>query len=82
VDGADYTVWADNYLSTGNPPNSQGGWSVGNFTEDDVVDGADYTVWADHYLQGCAGAAVPEPCSALAILVAAPLLMRRQKRVA
>jgi hypothetical protein len=43
VDGADYTVWADYFLS------DSATWLMGDFTGDGVVDGADYTVWADHY---------------------------------
>lgn len=49
VDGGDYTIWADNYLSTGLPPASEGGWFYGNFNEDDTVEGGDYTIWADSY---------------------------------
>jgi hypothetical protein len=49
ADGADYTIWADNYFATPVPPASQGGWVHGNFNEDDTVDGADYTLWADAY---------------------------------
>jgi hypothetical protein len=49
VEGADYTVWADNYQQTGLPAWSDGGWAWGNFNADDVVEGADYTIWADNY---------------------------------
>lgn len=45
VDGGDYTIWADNYLTGG-------GHKVynGDFSGDGLVDGADYTIWADNYL--------------------------------
>lgn len=46
VDGADYTVWADNFLKPG--PN--GNWT-GDFNGDNLVDGADYTSWADDFLK-------------------------------
>jgi hypothetical protein len=43
VDGADYTLWADNF----------GGADVdfgrGDFNCDGAVDGADYTLWADNF---------------------------------
>lgn len=42
VDGADYTVWADNAGKT-NPD------LRADLNGDGKVDGADYTVWADHY---------------------------------
>jgi hypothetical protein len=56
VDGADYTIWADNYGKSDADPWSAGGWTVGNFTEDTNVDGADYTIWADEYGYGTGGA--------------------------
>ena len=58
VDGADYTVWADHFLSTVK------NWTTGDLTGDGLVDGADYTVWADHFAPGAAPAlasTVPEP---------------------
>ena len=61
TDGADYTVWADNFLKTG-------GFTQGDFNADGVVNGADYIVWADHFLDNVNGpsaslaiSAVPEP---------------------
>ena len=42
VEGADYTLWADNYLQPG-------GWAEGDLTGDGFVEGADYTIWADNY---------------------------------
>ena len=43
VDGADYTLWADNYGQSGV------GYAGGDFNNDGTVDGADYTIWADNY---------------------------------
>lgn len=59
VDGADYTLWADNYLS------ANVGFRKGDFTGDGIVDGADYVVWADHFAPGplLLASAVPEPSS-------------------
>jgi hypothetical protein len=81
VDGADYTIWADNYEQPGLPRWLEGGWAYGNFTDDETADGADYTIWADNY-EGGAGRPVPEPCSALMVLLGAPMLMRRRPRSA
>ncbi|MBL9123199.1 MAG: cellulase family glycosylhydrolase [Planctomycetaceae bacterium] len=44
VDGADYTVWADNFLQA-----SVLGRFAGDFNRDGVVNGADYTIWADRF---------------------------------
>lgn len=69
VDGADYTLWADNFLETGTS------WSDGDFNRDGTVDGADYTIWADHYGPGPAlTSAVPEP-STWALLAGACLVL-------
>ena len=46
VDGADYTIWADNFLTSGTK-----NFSNGDFTGDNTVDGADYTKWADNFLK-------------------------------
>jgi len=80
VDGGDYTIWADNYGKTDAPAWSDGGWTVGNFTEDTNVDGGDYTVWADNYGYGTGGAPVPEPATLLVLAVggAAGLIRRRR----
>jgi len=57
TDGADYTVWADNFLTT-----TALGAAGGDFNLDGLVDGADYTVWADHFSPAeLSFAAVPEP---------------------
>ncbi len=56
VDGADYTVWADGFLMTGQT------WEGGDFNGDGIVDGADYTIWADHFAPAQLSlSAVPEP---------------------
>ncbi len=77
ADGGDYTLWADNYLST------DGTWKIGDFTGDELVDGGDYTEWADHYAPAPAFAsAVPEPSTLALAVVGAALLcglgMRRR----
>jgi len=61
VDGADYTVWADNYLI-----NERAYFTKGDFNGDGLTDGADYTIWADNYAPALAlsATAVPEPNSA------------------
>lgn len=61
VDGADYTIWADNYLKT------DALWKHGDFTIDGLVDGADYTIWADRYLQS-----IPLSAAAMALAVPEP----------
>jgi hypothetical protein len=72
VDGADYTLWADNYQTPGM------GWCGGDFNADGNTDGADYTLWADNYTPG--GSSVPEPAtlSLLALGACLPLLRRRR----
>ena len=74
VDGADYTLWADNYLQSG-------GFVQGDFNSDGVIDGADYTVWADNYLLNVNGpspslaiSAVPEPATWSLLAVGAAVL--------
>jgi len=78
VDGADYTVWADNYLASPVPPWSEGGWSVGNFNEDNTVDGADYTIWADNYGETAGGKSLPEPGGIALLALGAAALRRRR----
>lgn len=46
VDGADYTVWADNFFKPNNSLIYQG-----DFNQSGKIDGADYTVWADNFLK-------------------------------
>jgi hypothetical protein len=73
VDGADYTIWADNYLQT------DVGWVGADFNGDGVVDGADYTIWADFYSGGKGPGPVPEPLT-LAVLAAGSGLVLRRRR--
>jgi hypothetical protein len=47
VDGADYTIWADNYHK------ANARWEEGDANYDGTVDGADYTIWADNYKKTC-----------------------------
>ena len=70
VDQADYTVWYNNYGATGAI------WTQGDFTGDGLVDQADYTVWYNNY--GATGAGVPEPVTAMLLLLGLPLLRRRK----
>ena len=73
VDGADYTIWADHFLVTGQ------NWETGDLNGDGIVDGADYTIWADHFAPAQLSlSAVPEPSTlaptcigALGMLIAA-----------
>lgn len=59
VDGVDYTIWADKFLTSSAYHNG----TTGDFTGDGIVDGADYTRWADHFAPGLTVLAVPEPAS-------------------
>lgn len=59
VDGADYTVWADNFMQSGKTR------AEGDFNGDGVVDGADYIIWADHFAPALGAlTVVPEPSTA------------------
>ncbi len=79
IDGADYTIWADNYGVTGLPAFSDGGLAYGNFNDDDVVNGADYTLWADNYLFGTGGGTpLPAP-GTLALIVGGVSVLRRRR---
>jgi hypothetical protein len=79
VDGADYTAWADHYDPNGSGVTAwaDGGWTIGNFTDDDVVDGADYTAWADNYSPATS---VPEPGFAVLLACGGLALLRRRVR--
>jgi hypothetical protein len=77
VDGADYTVWADNYLSQPVPAWPDGRL-YGNFNDDDIVDGADYTVWADNYAPP--GSGVPEPATLFLLAIGAAAAVVRRRR--
>lgn len=46
VDGADYTVWANHFLTA---PTSSLPFNQGDFNRDGVIDGADYTLWANNF---------------------------------
>ena len=79
VDGADYTVWANHYLST------YAKFAQGDFNFDGIVNGVDYTIWADHFVPHTGVphlAAVPEPSSLLlaAIGIAASILKWKRQR--
>jgi hypothetical protein len=51
VTDADYTIWADNYGTTGATS------AQGDFNGDGTVTDADYTIWADNYGTGVTAAA-------------------------
>lgn len=57
VDGADYIVWADHFMTSTDTV------ATGDFNGDGFVDGADYVVWADHFAPFASPSvsAVPEP---------------------
>ena len=46
VDGGDYVVWADHFLTE---LQSTLTFSQGDFNRDGLVDGADYILWSDHF---------------------------------
>jgi hypothetical protein len=81
VDGLDYNNWSLNYLAQPVPGWSEGGYTVANFNEDDIVDGLDYNHWSLNYGRGCgAGGEVPEPACLFLILLASPAIRRRPTR--
>ena len=71
VDQADYTAWYNGY-------GTAGGWSAGDFTGDRLVDQADYTAWYNAY--GATGGTVPEPFSALLMIVGCLAVVGRRRR--
>ncbi len=65
VDGADYTLVADNYGVVGVAGFGDGGWYRGNLNDDDVVDEVDAAVWQTNYTgQAVTAAAVASPAAA------------------
>ena len=76
VDGLDYVIWSNSY----NPAGGGNGWLQGDFNGDGVVDGLDYVVWSNNYQMGCPAAptAVPEPASALVLLLGICAIRRRR----
>jgi hypothetical protein len=75
VTDADYTVWADNYGTSGATID------MGDANGDGAVTDSDYTVWADNYGTAEPSAGVPEPAtvSLLAMLGGIGLLRRRAR---
>ncbi len=71
VDGLDYVVWSNNYHL------SDQWWEEGDFTGDGIADGLDYIAWSNNYLAGCP-AAVPEPASAVLLVLGALAIRRRR----
>ena len=74
VDGLDYVAWSNNYDQS----NMQ--WEDGDYNADGTADGLDYVVWSNNYNVGCPGspAAVPEPSSALVLILGCCALRRRR----
>ena len=57
ADGADYTIWADNFGAE-DPTLDE---TRGDFNCDGRTDGADYTIWADNFEDKSLAAAEPPP---------------------
>lgn len=73
VNGLDYAIWAQNYLSTTAP------YTNGDFDGDGRVTGLDYALWAQYYnpattARVAAIAAIPEPASLVLLVGALPVL--------
>lgn len=71
VTAADYTYWANGYLSNG----TRGGWLYGDFDYSGTVTTADYSLWMNSYLAGggqltsaLAIPPIPEPTTWVALL--------------
>ncbi len=74
ADGADYTLWADNFQTADKT------WFEGDFNGDGYVDGADYTLWSDNYTPAHgAGAAVPEPATVSVLALGGIAVIRRRR---
>ena len=73
VDGLDYVAWSTNYLTGGT-------WQEGDFNADGIADGLDYVIWSSNYQTGCPASpgAVPEPSSALVLILGICALLRRR----
>lgn len=74
VDWEDYTILAGNYGEYGMAGFSDGGWSLGNFNEDDVVDEADLAIWEAEF-----GWVMPEPATAVLLVTGGWLVLRRRR---
>ena len=71
VDGLDYVVWSNNYLYTAV------GWDGADINGDGIADGLDYVMWSNFY-NPQPGGVVPEPASALLLVLGAWALRRRR----
>jgi len=71
VDQADYTVWYNNYGTSG------ASWSQGDFTGDGLIDQADYTIWYNNY--GSTGGSVPEPATLSLLALGGLAMLKRRK---
>jgi uncharacterized protein (TIGR03790 family) len=74
VSDSDYTVWADNYGSTGAT------WEMCDLNDDGVVTDADYTILADCFGEGPVGYGVPEPAGIVMTILGGMMLLRRRRR--
>jgi hypothetical protein len=74
VNGLDYVTWSNNYDLD---PST---WAEGDYNLDGVTDGLDYVVWSSNYAT-CppAPGVVPEPASALMLILGICALRRRRQ---